>query len=90
MDSAVRAALAVCKVVQAVPRREGFTAFDARAVAQQIAVQTGADRTAVLFELRAWAQRSGGSIKPRACPEPVTRPRTLFLYVPDRLVDNRG
>ena len=87
MDStAVRAALASSRVAFKAPLREGFSAFNARAVAKEIAVQTGADRTDVLFELRTWAATVGGCVRPKTTDGPPKAPRPLFLYVPDRLV----
>jgi len=89
MDStAVRGALARCRVAQTAPRRVGFTAFNARQVAKEIAGQTGAGWMDVLFELRRWALTVGGYVKPKATDEAPAAPRTLFLYVPDRLVPN--
>jgi hypothetical protein len=85
----VRAALRRCRTAQTAPSREGFTAFNARKVAKEIAAQNGADRIDVLFELRAWAPTVGGCVKPQATDEPPTTPRPLFLYVPDRLVPDK-
>jgi len=91
MDSAaVSAALATSRIASTAPRREGFTAFNAREVAKQIAAQNGADRVEVLFELRAWAATVGGCVKPPAADGPPTTPRALFLYLPDRLVPDKA
>jgi hypothetical protein len=85
VDSAeVRAALRRCRTAQTAPPREGFTAFNARQVAEEIAAQTSTNRTDSLFELRRWAVTVGAYIKPAVLPP--TKPRPLFLYVPDRLV----
>jgi hypothetical protein len=90
VDSAtVRAALASSRIALTAPPREGFTAFNARGVAREIAAQTGAGRVEMLFDLRAWAATVGGFVKPKAADQPPTAPRTLFLYVPDRLVPGK-
>ncbi|HVP74749.1 MAG TPA: hypothetical protein VMS63_01915 [Gaiellaceae bacterium] len=85
-DADVRAALARCAVAQTAPRREGFTAFNARSVAREVAAQTGAGWMEMPFELRRWAASVGGVVKPKDVDPPPTTPRPLFLYVPDRLV----
>ena len=85
-SAAVRAALASSRIAFTAPSRDGFTAFNARGVAKEIAAQTGADRIETLFELRAWAATVGGFVKPKAAARPPSAPRTLFLYVPDRFV----
>ena len=90
MDYAsVRAALATSRRAFTAPPHDGFTAFDARKVAKEISAQTGSDRTEVLFELRAWAPTVGGYVKPKPVDGPPTTTRTLFLYVPDRLVPDK-
>jgi hypothetical protein len=90
VDSAtVRAAFASSRIAFTAPPREGFTAFNARGVAKEIAAQTGAGRIETLFELRTWAATVGGFVKPKVADQPPTAPRTLFLYVPDRLVPDK-
>ena len=84
-SAAVRAALALSRIALTAPPREGFTAYNARGVAKEIAAQTGAGRIETLFDLRAWAPTVGGFVKPKSPDDPDGSP-TLFLYVPDRLV----
>ena len=43
----------------------------------------------MLFELRRWALTVGGYVKPKATDKAPAAPRTLFLYVPDRLVPDK-
>jgi hypothetical protein len=88
-SAAVRAALASSRIALTAPPREGFTAFNARGVAKEIAAQTGANRIDVLFDLRAWAVTVGGCVKPKPMEGPPTTTRTLFLYVPYRLVPDK-
>jgi hypothetical protein len=78
-------ALASSRIASTAPPREGFTAFNARWVAKEIAARTGAGRIETLFELRTWAATVGGFVKPKIADQPPTAPRTLFLYVPNRL-----
>lgn len=86
MDSAsVRLALARYRVAQTAPRRDGFK----RSTRGGSPRKSLRDWMEALFELRSWAATVGGTVKPKVAGQPPAAPRTLSLYVPDRLVPDK-